>query len=64
MLATRYGVEAARLVHEGQFGKMVALRNGEIVAVDIEDAIAEPKLVDPRSQIMEQARALGVTFGE
>ena len=45
VLATRYGVAAAELVAAGEFGKMVALRNGEIVAVDISEAAAEPKLV-------------------
>lgn len=64
VLATRYGVAAAELVARGEFGKMVALKNGEIVAVDIADAIAEPKLVDPTAQLVQQARALGITFGE
>lgn len=64
VLATRYGVEAAELVAKQQFGKMVALRGGEIVPVPIAEAIAEPKLVDPRSQLVQQARALGVCFGE
>jgi len=64
VLATRYGVAAAELVERGEFGKMVALRGGEIVAVDIAEAVAEPKLVDPRSQLVEQARAMGVSFGE
>src|SRR5690606_18985331 len=64
VLATRYGVAAAELVERGEFGKMVALRGGEIVSVDITEAVAEPKLVDPRSQIVEQARALGISFGE
>src|SRR5690606_36460433 len=53
VLATRYGVAAAELVARGEFGKMVALRNGEIVAVDIAEAVAEPKLVDPESQIVK-----------
>ncbi|MCB9593774.1 MAG: 6-phosphofructokinase [Sandaracinaceae bacterium] len=64
VLATRYGVLAAQLVHEEQFGKMAALRNGAIVAVDIAEAVARPHLVDPSSQIMNQARALGISFGE
>jgi len=63
VLATRYGVAAAKLVAEEQFGKMVALRGGEIVAVSIEEATAEPKLVDPEAQILCQARDLGVCFG-
>lgn len=64
VLATRYGVAAAELVEKGEFGKMVALRSHEIVAVDIAEAVAEPKLVNPRSQLVEQARTLGVSFGE
>ncbi len=64
VLATRYGVAAAELVAREQFGKMVALRGGEIVAVDIAEAVAEPKRVDPSSQIVQQARAMGVCFGD
>jgi 6-phosphofructokinase 1 len=48
VLASRFGVEAARLVHEGRFGTMVALRGTEIVAVPLAEAVTEPKLLDPR----------------
>ena len=33
---------------EGRFGTMVALRGTEIVAVPLAEALAEPKLLDPR----------------
>ncbi len=64
VLATRYGVAAAELVAREEFGKMVALRNGEIVSVDLQAAAAAPKLVDPEGQLVGQARALGVSFGD
>ncbi len=64
VLATRYGVAAADLVAKGGFGRMVALNHGEITSVEIADAIAEPKLVEPDSQIVQQARSLGISFGE
>ncbi|MGE0789870.1 MAG: 6-phosphofructokinase [Sandaracinaceae bacterium] len=64
VLATRYGIAAAELVAREEFGKMVALRNGEIVAVDLREAAAEPRLVDPEGQLVRQARQLGVTFGD
>jgi 6-phosphofructokinase 1 len=48
VLASRFGVEAARLVDEGRFGSMVALRGTEIVAVPLAQAVTEPKLLDPR----------------
>ena len=35
-------------MHEGDFGKMVALRGTEIELVPLEQALAEPKLLDPR----------------
>ena len=45
VLATRYGLKAADLVHEGGFGMMAALRGDEIVAVPLRDAVAELKTV-------------------
>ncbi len=64
VLATRYGHRAAQLVESGDFGNMTALRNGQIVAVPIAEAVAEPKRVDPNGQLVETARAIGVSFGE
>jgi ATP-dependent phosphofructokinase / diphosphate-dependent phosphofructokinase len=47
VLATRFGVAAVEAVHDGDYGKMVALRDGDIVRVPLLDAVAELKLVDP-----------------
>jgi len=47
VLATRYGVFASELVHRGEFGKMAALAGANIVAVDLEAAVAEVKTVPP-----------------
>ena len=45
ILATRMGMAAADLVADGMWGKMVALRNNEIVAVDLGDIAGKQKLV-------------------
>ena len=45
VLATRYGVYASGLVHEGAFGQMAALQGGEIVSVPLDEAVAETKSV-------------------
>ena len=45
ILGTRVGIKAAELVHQGDFGKMVALQGTEIVAVPIQDAVKQWKLV-------------------
>jgi len=47
VLATRFGVAAMDAVAAGRFGTMVALRGTEIVEVDLEEALREPKLLDP-----------------
>jgi ATP-dependent phosphofructokinase / diphosphate-dependent phosphofructokinase len=47
VLATRFGIAAVDAVHDGDFGKMVALRAGEIVRVPLAEATSELKLVDP-----------------
>ena len=45
MLATRYGIRAIDLVHEGKFGQMVSLKGTAITSVRIEEAIARTRYV-------------------
>jgi 6-phosphofructokinase 1 len=47
VLATRYGLKAADLVHERRFGRMAALHGDAIVDVSLDDATAELKQVPP-----------------
>jgi len=47
VLATRFGVNAIRAVHDGAFGTMVALRGTDIVRVPLAEATRELKLVPP-----------------
>ena len=47
IFGTRVGIKAADLVHEGQFGVMVAQQGLNIVAVPIQDAVKQWKLVSP-----------------
>jgi phosphofructokinase-like protein len=47
VLATRFGVAAMDAVAAGRFGCMVAARGVEIVEVELEQALREPKLLDP-----------------
>ncbi|WP_432977399.1 6-phosphofructokinase [Dactylosporangium sp. CA-233914] len=45
VLATRFGLHAIDAVHEGDFGKMVALKSTDIVRVPLADATRELKTV-------------------
>jgi len=55
VLATRYGLKAADLVHQGRFGRMAALHGDSIVDVSLEEATAELKTVP--AEWYEVARA-------
>jgi 6-phosphofructokinase 1 len=63
VLGTRFGAAAAHLIAEGGMGRMVALRGTDIVSVAIRDAIAAPKLVDPKGELVKTARSVGISFG-
>lgn len=45
VLATRYGVHAARAIHEGKSGMCVALHGENIDLVPLEDAVGQLKTV-------------------
>jgi 6-phosphofructokinase 1 len=63
VLATRFGVAAVELVAAGEFGKMVALRAGSVVAVDMVRAFGHLKSVQPDGELVSAARAVGIGFG-
>jgi 6-phosphofructokinase 1 len=64
VLATRYGVAAVKAFMDGQYGKMVSLRGTEITTVALEDAIKEIRKIDPNSDLVHAARAVGISFGD
>jgi ATP-dependent phosphofructokinase / diphosphate-dependent phosphofructokinase len=47
VLATRFGVAAMDTAAAGRFGTMVGLRGTEIVEVPLQEALREPKLLEP-----------------
>jgi ATP-dependent phosphofructokinase / diphosphate-dependent phosphofructokinase len=47
VLATRFGVAAIDAVTEQAYGQMIALHATDIVRVPLEEALREPKLLDP-----------------
>jgi phosphofructokinase-like protein len=48
VLATRFGVAAMDAAAAGRYGVMVALHGTDIVEVPLQEALREPKLLDPK----------------
>ena len=63
VLATRFGVAAARLVQQGCFGHMVALQGSDCTAVPIADVADRNRRVPPEHELWRAARAIGVSMG-
>ena len=64
ILSTRIGSEAAKLILERQYGYMVALVNGKIKKIPLEDVAGKLKTVDPSCQEISDAKRIGISFGD
>lgn len=47
VLATRYGVQAIDMVHQGEFGRMASLHGQMLTSVPLQNALGENRKVDP-----------------
>ena len=63
ILSTRFGTFAINLAMNKMFGRMVALKGGEITSVTIKEAIKAQKLVTSANSILHAALQVGVDFG-
>jgi len=63
VLATRLGTFACDLVIQRKFGKMAALKGGDIVSVDLKDAVKSIRKVSPNHPVIKSALAVGTSFG-
>lgn len=64
IFATQCGVEAALACLEGKFGIMIAKRNEKMCRVPLADVAGKLKYVDPEGDLVREAKALGISFGD
>ena len=63
-LATRFGTAAVGALLAGQTGRMVALHGTQIETVPLVDAVSQLRRVNPDSDEVQTARAVGTSFGD
>jgi ATP-dependent phosphofructokinase / diphosphate-dependent phosphofructokinase len=64
ILATRYGAFAAQCIANGHYNTMVAMRQGELTTVSLNEVGGSLRLVEPDHPLIEKARKMGVSFGD
>ena len=64
VISTRLGSAAANLIMEEKYGYMVGFQGGEVVPIPLEEVAGKLKMVDPESSIIQEAKNLGICFGD
>ena len=64
VLATQFGAAAAKLIREKQFGRMVGMRDGEIISIPLADAASRTKFLPVDHPLIQTARDVGIFFGD
>lgn len=64
VFASRLGAEAGKLILKKQYGFMVGYRNREMVKVPLAEVAGKLKTIDPKGEIIKQAKMLGICFGD
>ena len=64
VFASRLGAEAGKLILKKQYGFMVGYKNREMVKVPLKEVAGKLKVIDPKSEIIKEAKMLGISFGD
>lgn len=64
VLCTRLGAAAGRLILKGDYGYMVAMVNGETKKVPLGEVAGKLKMVEPDSKMIQEAKLIGISFGD
>ena len=64
VLATRLGAAAADLILKEDYGYMVGIKNGNIRKVPLGEVSGKLKMVDPKADIIKEAKIVGISFGD
>lgn len=62
-LGTLLGGHAAKLIHEGKFGRMVAEIGREITDVPLKEVAGKLRLVTADTDLVQQGKRMGISFG-
>lgn len=64
VLSTRLGAAAAKLILAGEYGYMMGIVNGKTKKVPLGEVAGKLKMVSPDDQLIEEAKLIGISFGD
>ena len=63
-LATMFGTAAADLIIKQEYGRMVAIQNGQITSIPLEEAASKTKFLPVDHPMIQVARDIGICMGD
>ena len=63
-LSTRLGAAAAMAILDEDYGNMIAIINNKTKRVPLKETAGKLKVVEKKNQFVEEAKALGISFGD
>ena len=64
VLCTRLGSAAAKAIMDEDYGCMIAMINNKTKRVPLGEVAGKLKMVDPDSQMIKEAKRIGISFGD
>lgn len=64
VIASRVGAAAAELILNKEYGYMIAIKNGDTQKVPLEEVAGKLKYVDPNCKMIQEAKTMGISFGD
>ncbi len=64
VLSSRLGAKAAELIKDKDFGKLVVMKNGIVDTIPLAESAGKLKYVSPDDQLVQNAKTLGICFGD
>ena len=64
VLCSRLGAAAAQAILDEDYGYMIGMVKNKTARIPLGDVAGKLKIVEPDSQIISEAKAIGISFGD
>ena len=63
VLSTRLGAAAGKMILDGDFGYLVGMKNNHIAKIPLADVAGKLKMIQPDDEMVQEAKLMGISFG-
>ncbi len=64
VLSSRLGAKAADMIKNGEYGQLVIIKDNEVTSMPLAESAGKLKYISPDDSIVQNAKQLGISFGD